>query len=71
MSMNYRGDQTATIADQIAAGSPMGPNYLGEHVWPTGATYDADRDRTVVTFSLVPPPQALELLTRMIARSAS
>lgn len=53
--MNYHGDVTASIAEWIESGVPMGPNYLGEYMWPVSATYDADADRTHVEFDLRPP----------------
>lgn len=55
MSMHYRGDAVAGIEARIASGIPMGPNLLGERMWPTSATYDAETDRTTVEFTLEPP----------------
>lgn len=54
--MNYRGDCTAGIAEQIESGAPMGPNYLGEHMWPVDVVYNPDTDTTHVGFTLIPPP---------------
>ena len=34
---------------------PMGPNTLGEALWPVEATYDAESDRTRVGFSFLAP----------------
>jgi hypothetical protein len=34
---------------------PMGPNYMGEPMWPVTADYDAETNRTRVGFSLVSP----------------
>jgi hypothetical protein len=47
--MNYRGKVT------IDPNKPMGPNYNGETMWPTTATYDADTDVTRVDFAYHPP----------------
>jgi hypothetical protein len=55
--MNYRGDVLAGITADIDSGRPMGPNHMGELMWPVSAVYDAETDRTRVGFSLVPPPQ--------------
>lgn len=55
MPMNYRGNVTASIQQHIESKQPMGPNYFGELMWPTGATYDALTDLTRVTFTLTPP----------------
>lgn len=54
--MNYSGDQRHAIEEQIASGVPMGPNYLGEHMWPVDVVYDAETDVSHVGFSLIPPP---------------
>lgn len=34
---------------------PMGPNTLGEALWPVEATYDAEENETRVGFSYVAP----------------
>lgn len=34
---------------------PMGPNYMGEHMWPVTADYDPETNRTRVGFSLIQP----------------
>ena len=55
---NYRGDVTAGIQRAIDSERPMGPNYIGELMWPVEATYDAKTDSTHVGFSLIPPDSA-------------
>jgi hypothetical protein len=53
--MNYPGDVTAAIAADIESGRAMGPNYLGEHMWPVDAVFDPEKNATHVGFSLIPP----------------
>ncbi len=35
----------------------MGPNYMGELMWPVTAEYDAETNTTRVGFSLIPPSE--------------
>jgi hypothetical protein len=37
---------------------PMGPNTLGEWLWPVAAEYDAKKDRTRVGLSHIAPTEA-------------
>lgn len=54
--MTYPNDCTASIAaDFIELGRPMGPNYMGEAMWPVSAEYDAESNTTRVGFSLIAP----------------
>jgi hypothetical protein len=52
---NYHGDVTSAIARDIEAGTPRGPNYMGELMWPVDAAYDAESNMTRVGFSLIAP----------------
>ena len=54
-NMNYPGDVRPGILKQIESGAPMGPNYLGEQMWPVEAEYDAEKNVTRVGFTLIPP----------------
>lgn len=51
----YRRDVRVGIQRAIDSGQPMGPNYMGELMWPVEATYDPKTDSTRVGFTLVPP----------------
>lgn len=53
--MTYPGNCVAGIEARIATSEPMGPNYLGEPMWPVDAVYDSKTDTTSVGFSLVAP----------------
>lgn len=55
--MTYPNDVTRAIADAIASDQPqpMGPNYIGEWMWPVSAEYDAELNVTRVGFSLIAP----------------
>lgn len=35
----------------------MGPNYMGELMWPVSASYDPELNQTRVGFSLIPPAE--------------
>jgi len=35
---------------------PMGPNAMGELMWPVTADYDPETNKTRVGFSLIPHP---------------
>lgn len=48
--LNYPGDRT-----RIDHGTPLGPNTLGEWLWPVEAAYDPVTDRTRVGLSYIPP----------------
>lgn len=50
--LNYPGDRTAIDHD-----TPLGPNLLGELLWPVEATYDVT-DRTRVGLSYIAPAVA-------------
>lgn len=52
---NYHRDVTAAIRRQIENGQPMGPNYMGELMWPVTSTYDPSTGVTRVGFTLIPP----------------
>jgi hypothetical protein len=54
---NYSGKAYPALCRDITAGLPMGPNYMGELMWPVQAIYDPETDTTRVGFSLVPPGQ--------------
>jgi hypothetical protein len=47
---NYPGDHTHLAGRD----EPMGPNYMGELMWPVTAERDPKTDRTKVGFSLIP-----------------
>ena len=51
----YRGAAYAGICRDITEGRPMGPNYMGELMWPVEAVYEPDSDTTRVGFSLMAP----------------
>jgi hypothetical protein len=65
--LNYPGDCTRSIEARIESMVPMGPNYLGELMWPVFAEYDAETKTTRVGFTLAPPPALVE---RMAASQA-
>jgi hypothetical protein len=48
--LNYRGRVS------IEPGSPMGPNLMGEYLWPVVAEYDPETDTTRVGLSFIAPP---------------
>lgn len=48
--LNYNGDQR-----HILDGPPLGPNTMGELLYPVTAEYDAVTDRTRVGLSYVAP----------------
>lgn len=51
---NYRGNVTGSIRfDQ-----PMGPNTLGERMWPVEAVYDPESGKSRVGFSYIAPTGA-------------
>lgn len=52
--MNYPGDVRGILDE-----GPKGPNYLGEHMYPVDAVYDAEANRTRVGFSLIAPPPVI------------
>jgi hypothetical protein len=52
---NYPGDVLAGITADIDSGKPMGPNYMGESMWPVEANYDEATNVTRVGFSLLGP----------------
>ncbi len=52
--LNYRRDVTVAIGRMVDTGQPMGPNYMGELMWPVTAEYDAETNMTRVGFSLIP-----------------
>lgn len=41
---------------EVDMGKPMGPNALGELLYPVTVEYDADSNATRVGFSFVAPP---------------
>jgi len=49
---NYNGDVRPGLDMKRA----MGPNYMGELMWPVTASYDPETNKTKVGFSLMPPP---------------
>ena len=49
---NYRGDHRQILDRGDTA---MGPNLMGELLWPVTADYDPETNRTRVGFSLLPP----------------
>lgn len=53
--LNYPGDVTAAVAELIDNRVPMGPNTIGEWLWPVSASFDVTADRTRVGFSYLPP----------------
>lgn len=55
---NYHRDVTNDIARHITEGTAMGPNDLGEYMWPVEAICDPDTGVTRVGFTLIPPPEA-------------
>jgi len=52
---NYGRDVTVAIGRLIDSGQPMGPNYMGELMWPVVAMYDPTLGSTRVGFTLVQP----------------
>lgn len=52
---NYPGDVTAAVVELIDRAVPMGPNTIGEWLWPVSASFDPARQRTRVGFSYLPP----------------
>lgn len=53
--MTYPNDCAEGIAARIESRVPMGPNYIGEPMWPVSAEYDAGSNTTRVGFSLIAP----------------
>ena len=49
--VNYPGDVTAAVVELIDDGTPMGPNTIGEWLWPVSASFDPALKRTRVGFS--------------------
>jgi hypothetical protein len=71
--LNYNGRVS------INPGRPMGPNTLGEYLWPVTAQYDEATDRTCVGLSHIAPSEItttqiggawVEHLRRMALRRA-
>lgn len=54
--LNYPGDVTAGIVELLERSIPMGPNTIGEWLWPVSAAFDVETNRTRVGFSYVQPP---------------
>lgn len=52
---NYPGDVTAAVAELIDNETPMGPNTIGEWLWPVSASFDPALKRTRVGFSYLQP----------------
>src|SRR5690242_15161163 len=52
----YSGSAHASLITRLMDDRPMGPNYMGEWMWPVEVIYDPDSDTTRVGFSLMPPP---------------
>lgn len=52
---NYPGDVTAAVAELIDNETPMGPNTIGEWLWPVSASFDPALKRTRVGFSYLMP----------------
>ena len=53
--LNYPGDVTGGVVELIDHRVPMGPDTIGEWLWPVSASYDVATDRTRVGFSYLPP----------------
>lgn len=52
--INYAGDVVAGFNSL----EPMGPNTIGEFMWPVTSEYDADADQTRVGLSYIAPGHA-------------
>lgn len=50
--LNYTGDRRSILDNP---GQRLGPNLLGEWLYPVTAEYDAEENRTRVGLSLVAP----------------
>ena len=50
--LNYTGDRRGILNDPATR---LGPNTLGEWLYPVTAEYDAEKNRTRVGLSLVAP----------------
>lgn len=66
--MTYGGNCCIGIRERIDSLIPMGPNYMGEPMWPVSAEYDPASQKTRVGFTLVPPPEFLEAMAADFAR---
>lgn len=53
--VNYPGDVTGAVVDLLDRSVPMGPNTIGEWLWPVSAAFDAGLKRTRVGFSYIAP----------------
>ena len=53
--LHYRGDRTKFDPDQI-----YGPDMFGAYWAPIKAIYEAERDRTAITFRPIPPAELRE-----------
>jgi hypothetical protein len=51
----YSGKAYPALCRHLTEGHPMGPNYMGELMWPVQVVYDPDEDTTRAGFSLMPP----------------
>lgn len=58
--LSYSGRAHASVIEYLDSGRPMGPNYMGELMWPVEVRYDEERDVTRVGFSLLAPPAAAD-----------
>lgn len=54
----YPGD----LRDTFHPLRPLGPNAIGERLWPIAAEYDADADQTRVGLSYITPPAIADLV---------
>lgn len=53
---NYQRDVTADIQRHITEGTALGPNHMGEYMWPVTAVFDPATGVTRVGFTLIPAP---------------
>lgn len=51
----YSGGAHEALIRDLDSGQPMGPNYMGELMWPVEVVYDPETDSTRVGFSLLAP----------------
>jgi hypothetical protein len=56
---HYAGNHVKHFKKVIESGHPMGPNAMGEYMWPVEAEYLAEKQTTRVRFTLFPHPSVL------------